>query len=938
MKQMKLKKMAMALAILGLTALTAVAAPTLTWYDNSGAPLGTKTSWLSGDENAVAGWKYDLRVSDTDTLELYGEGASYKLSGSNVTDFSVIVKKSCTITLENYSVSLSQSPFVVSEGATLTLLIGEGTSTITGATALTSGGHAGIEVSPGGTVVIDKVEGANDADCILNMKGGNDSAAIGATDNKSCGNIEINGGTITAEAGDEAACIGGGNINARGDYTIGRITINGGVVNAKGRDRGAGIGVGLVQQTCTVTAEGIYINGGEVTAIDMNDGRAAGIGTGEVSAGEVTVNEIVITGGTVTAAASMRANGSLLVPQEAAGAGIGTGIIETGGKATIKKIEISGGDVTATGADRGAGIGTGEAYLQNSSVTIESIEISGGNVTANGGAEAAGIGTGVANGAAGNTAAEVTNITISGGTVTAKKGASTTGSDIGKATSNNGNSTGTTTMSSVTVTGGSLAAGTSLTNPTDGSNVLSTLEVPELAADEEVTIVGLGEYGTNDIFADGNGKIYLNVPDGDYVFNANGRLFEATVNGGAATAQLADDTGMTINDTDIAYGSGEGWFYDGKTLTIAPNTTATISGESRLPVEIVLSDGADVTLDGVTIEAESGNPAVTTTEGATVTLLLNGTNTLEGDAGAAAIQPAVGATITIDDGAGEGIGKLKAEGGRHAAGIGAGQSAACGDVTIAGGHIEAIGGSGAAGIGAGENAGANCGTITITGGTIEAQRGDSSAKDVGNGAGGVCAGVVVTGGSLVADHGTVLPEPTGIGDASVVAVTIQNDDDWTVGQPVALPWLPDGYGTKDIVAIEQNGHKIVVVYMEKGGETWLASGVDMTAFTPDGENMLLTFSAPLNGGLDFGSWVDFSVANGKFAVKIAVRESALNIGLDELEVCGDAVGGARLIPVGTAACSASAAEYVARDAAAQTVTIRVPKPESGYYLYRVCVL
>ena len=187
MKQMILKKLAIALAVFGLTALTAKAAPTLTYY--SGGVETTKSSWgggllhLDDEEDTAAGWKYDVKTGDTDVLELYGEGASYKLSGSVSSDFSVLIAKSCTVTLENYSVDNSKSPFVVSNGATLTLLIGEGTSTIKGSATITGGtdtGHAGIEVQPGGTLIIDKVEGASDEACILNVTGGNDSAAIGA--------------------------------------------------------------------------------------------------------------------------------------------------------------------------------------------------------------------------------------------------------------------------------------------------------------------------------------------------------------------------------------------------------------------------------------------------------------------------------------------------------------------------------------------------------------------------------------------------------------------------------------------------------------------------------------------------------------------------------------------------------------------------------------
>lgn len=1290
MRTLKIMKTFLALATLGLTALTAKAAATLTWYDSNGNQLGQQTFGTSDVSNMAAGWEYSHVGLGTDTLRLYGEGAYYKLSGSK-SDFSVIVEKSCTLTLDGYSSSASshaQSPIVVSDGATLTLLIGEGTSTLQG-----GGNHAGIDVKDGGSIIIDKVEGKTDAVCILNTTGGDDGAGIGASRNSSCGDITINGGTINATGGNEAAGIGGGNVvgiaSEHVSVTIGRITINGGNVTATGKDRASGIGTGVVQEYGTVEAEGIYINGGTVNATET-DGRGCGIGIGEVtgtaaassasSCGNVTLHEIVITGGTVTASAKNNRTGAL--EQEKAGAGIGTGIVEMGGTATIGKIEISGGDVTATGADRGAGIGAGQVFngvgfdAAPSSATVSAIVISGGHVTATGGAEAAGIGTGVAHGS--HVTSTVTEIEISGGTVTATKGAKTTGSDIGLAESTEstyvvlvGNvphsTSGRATMDSVTVTGGSVATGTTMTNPKADDRSVYLMTVPNLTAGDEVAIVGLGSYGTNDVVAV-DGTVNLSVPNGAYVFNANGRLYEATVDHGPVTANYAANTGMTIavgdgEPVDIAYGSGEGWFYDGKKLTIDENAVVAIAGQSRLPVELVLDDGADVTLDGVTIAGESGVPAVTTTENANVTLRLDGDNTLEGGTGAAAVQPAVGATITIVDGAEAGIGQLTANGGAGAAGIGAGASTACGNVTIAGGHIEANGGTGAAGIGAGSGADGDCGTITIAGGTVEAQRGGSSAQDVGNGGGGTCTSVVVTGGSLVAEHGEVTPAPTGR-----YAVTIE-DDTWTKGQTVTLSGLPAGYGTNDIVAaqpsvdekivrvylpdggypftvdgvwyvavvdgaatnavkasfadvpqaneglvytgspltgvpegtgytltgnvatefghytatatpaagylwrdhtmtpvdiawyiapaivgpqygtviyddtdgdwvvtltndvpgvveipdtygkvtIDLNGYKIygadgtaenpdggvaveivhaaggtgvdvtfvnnsgsassieggdgadgtaehpaggnggIAIVIDdaannpsvtiganvtvvggnggdgwdspygnggnggeggagirdysgtgtgtpldstieddgsiaggnggnggdgvtpgnggdggvpnggetiigdnkkpdgtisdgengssgsqtpQGGATWLADGAQpvMTAFASDGENMRLTFAVTLKTGADFATWATLSRANGKLAVKIAERESALAVRVSSLTVGGDAVDGARLIPVGTAQCSATAAQYVSCDALAQTVTIIVPKPASGLYLYRVCIL
>lgn len=51
-----------------------------------------------------------------------------------------------------------------------------------------------------------------------------------------------------------------------------------------------------------------------------------------------------------------------------------------------------------------------------------------------------------------------------------------------------------------------------------------------------VSLGGLDGYGTNDIFADEDGKIYLYLPNGIYSFTANGKSYAATVADGPTTA------------------------------------------------------------------------------------------------------------------------------------------------------------------------------------------------------------------------------------------------------------------------------------------------------------------------------------------------------------------------------------------------------------------
>ena len=98
-----------------------------------------------------------------------------------------------------------------------------------------------------------------------------------------CGNIVINGGTITATGGEWAAGIGGG-----GMASCGNITINGGTITATGGEWAAGIGGGFIGSCGTIT-----ITSG-VTSVTATKGSDAdnSIGAGNSgSCGTVTIED-----------------------------------------------------------------------------------------------------------------------------------------------------------------------------------------------------------------------------------------------------------------------------------------------------------------------------------------------------------------------------------------------------------------------------------------------------------------------------------------------------------------------------------------------------------------------------------------------------------------------------------------------------------------------
>jgi hypothetical protein len=224
-------------------------------------------------------------------------------------------------------------------------------------------------------------------------------------------NISLSGNTLLRGGG-------GGMIDNYDNYsallvlTGNLLTISGtGSLTAIGNSRtnlnfpGAGIGGGgkITIRDGVVTATGGDDTGGS----DSSTGAGAGIG-GSGSTSSVTVGEIAITGGKVTANGGFRNTRS--------GAGIGTG---GGGNSGSGKIAITGGTVKATGGGNGGGAGIGSGGENTTNLTIE---IRRGAVTADGGSGYPGGGAGIGG--------SHCKIEITGGVVTANGGG---GSPIGGA-------------------------------------------------------------------------------------------------------------------------------------------------------------------------------------------------------------------------------------------------------------------------------------------------------------------------------------------------------------------------------------------------------------------------------------------------------------------------------------------------------------------------
>ena len=283
----------------------------------------TGKTYAAGNGYPVS-WKM-AKVVDYSSEINVPAGDHWYIGGSG--EYNITIGDGATVTIGGHLL-MQNASIICSGNATIILADGTDANIFNGR----------IKAGPAGTTLTIK---GNTGE--LNIQAGPSllGAAIGASDGDVCGNIEIQGGVITAE-GAMAAGIGASTA------ACGHITISGGTVTANG-EGGAGIGAS------TAECGDITISGGTVTAT-CDDGGGAGIGSGSSDTG--WCGNITISGGTVIATGGFKS------------AGIGTGEENGCGDITIKSTVTS---VTATkGSYAEASIGAaidGDSYC--GSVTIE---------------------------------------------------------------------------------------------------------------------------------------------------------------------------------------------------------------------------------------------------------------------------------------------------------------------------------------------------------------------------------------------------------------------------------------------------------------------------------------------------------------------------------------------------------------------------------------
>jgi len=211
-----------------------------------------------------------------------------------------------------------------------------------------------------------------------------------------------------------------------------------------------------------------------------------------------------------------------------------------------------------------------------------------------------------------------------------------------------------------------------------------------------------------------------------------------------------------VNGTNIAVLSGDGWTFstDTRIVSLSGVGPFAISGEGT---NVCIRADADcaVTLANLSITNDVAGLVPFDCGSHIVAMTLSGTNLLAASGeNAPGIRTVPGASLVLAEAAAGGA--LFAQGGEKAAGIGGGNEASGGTITITGGDVTAVGGQFATGIGGGYIGFG--GTISISGGTVAATGGDYGAG-IGGGyalrAGGHADGgdITISGGTVTATGG-----------------------------------------------------------------------------------------------------------------------------------------------------------------------------------------
>ena len=191
---------------------------------------------ISDNEGAISKSPYTFPViTDLSTVDgNYTATNRETLTGTLAGNYKISIAAGATVTLKDMTIGGTDNSDYQWAGITClgnATIILEGTNSVEGSSYY----YPGIHVPKGSTLTIRGTGSLTS----IGQGGGSGIGGIGVSDgNRSyCGNINIEGGIITATAGEYAAGIGGGK-----NCNCGNITITGGTVTAYGGTKSAGIG------------------------------------------------------------------------------------------------------------------------------------------------------------------------------------------------------------------------------------------------------------------------------------------------------------------------------------------------------------------------------------------------------------------------------------------------------------------------------------------------------------------------------------------------------------------------------------------------------------------------------------------------------------------------------------------------------------------------
>ena len=220
------------------------------------------------------------------TVDLSTLTADYEAQDGDVltgvtSSFKVTIAAGATVTLDG--VTISRSSYCIKCLGDATIILKDGsTNTLTG----TGDEYPALSIGDANTTLT--IQGSTG---VLNVTSGPYCAGIGggySNTNRTCGNIRIEGGVITAQGGSYGSGIG----SDSGPATCGDIIITGGTITAKGGASAAGIGTGRGASDPGVCGDITIANTVTKVTATMGENAVQSIGKGygsKATCGTVTI-------------------------------------------------------------------------------------------------------------------------------------------------------------------------------------------------------------------------------------------------------------------------------------------------------------------------------------------------------------------------------------------------------------------------------------------------------------------------------------------------------------------------------------------------------------------------------------------------------------------------------------------------------------------------